>query len=126
MHKVLGSIPAPKSKKEMSLLNAVCYPGPEEEKTLFSLKISTISTDLLYLGRGRISAYHFMGLNDFYVFSCQSWCHMAVIPTLRRLKQEDQEFETSLVLVAHTCNPSNSGDRDQEDRVSKPAQENSS
>jgi hypothetical protein len=28
--------------------------------------------------------------------------------------------------VAHTCNPSNSGDRDQEDRVSKPAQENSS
>jgi hypothetical protein len=31
----------------------------------------------------------------------------------------------SWVLVAHTCNPSYSGDRDQEDRGSKPAQANS-
>jgi hypothetical protein len=30
------------------------------------------------------------------------------------------------VLVAHTCNPSYSGGRDQEDRSSKPAQANSS
>jgi hypothetical protein len=29
------------------------------------------------------------------------------------------------VLVAHTCNPSNSGGRDQEDRGSKPARANS-
>jgi hypothetical protein len=31
-----------------------------------------------------------------------------------------------LALVAHTCNPSYSGGRDQEDRSSKPAQENGS
>jgi hypothetical protein len=30
------------------------------------------------------------------------------------------------VMVAHTCNPSYSGDRDQEDHGLKPAQENSS
>jgi hypothetical protein len=29
-------------------------------------------------------------------------------------------------MVAHTCNPSYSGDRDQEDHGLKPAQENSS
>jgi hypothetical protein len=33
----------------------------------------------------------------------------------------EQESECSWALVAHTCNPSYSGGRDQEDRGSKPA-----
>jgi hypothetical protein len=67
---------------------------------------------------------------------------MPVVPAVRRLSQEDGEFEASLgyieklcfknshnlswVPVAHTCNPSYSGSRDQEDCGSKPVQAKSS
>jgi hypothetical protein len=36
---------------------------------------------------------------------------------------KEMQIKTTIkpVLVAHTCNPSNSGGRDQEDRSSKPA-----
>jgi hypothetical protein len=37
-----------------------------------------------------------------------------------------EEISMSQALVAHACNPSHSGDRDQEDCGSKPARANSS
>jgi hypothetical protein len=37
-----------------------------------------------------------------------------------------KRIESSQALVVHTCNPSYSGGRDQEDHSSKPAQANSS
>jgi hypothetical protein len=66
-------------------------------------------------------------------------------PRTRRLRSEDHKLKASLsytkkqkkkkkikktkksgrALVAHTCNPSYSGDRDQEDHDLKPAQANS-
>jgi hypothetical protein len=66
-----------------------------------------------------------------------------VIPALGRLRQEEHRFKASLdytvrfclkkilsnlsrAPVPHTCNPSYSGGRDQEDQGLKPAQANSS
>jgi hypothetical protein len=50
------------------------------------------------------------------------------MPALRRLREEDLEVQTetsnSQAPVAHTCNPSYSGGRDQENQGSKPAQSN--
>jgi hypothetical protein len=45
-------------------------------------------------------------------------------PRTWRLKQKDQELEVSQVPVAHACNPSYSGGRDQENYISekKPSQ----
>jgi hypothetical protein len=54
-------------------------------------------------------------------------------PTLRKVRQEDCEFQISidyiaqkgLALMAHICNPRYLGGRDQEDHGSKPAWANS-
>jgi tRNA A22 N-methylase len=69
-----------------------------------------------------------------------AWWYMPVIPALRRQRQEEPQLKISLgyivrpclkknkisqVLVAHTCNPSYTGGRDQEDRSLKPAWANS-
>jgi hypothetical protein len=77
-------------------------------------------------------------IEDFKHMLC--W-YISVIPTLKRLRQEDLEFKVSLgyvarsclkktktsqALVAHSYNPSYSGDRDQEDCGLKPARANSS
>jgi hypothetical protein len=52
----------------------------------------------------------------------RSKCFYMVSGSQRRLKTS----RTTWALAAHACNPSCSGGRDQEDRGSKPAQENSS
>jgi hypothetical protein len=44
----------------------------------------------------------------------------------KNIKKEKLKKKKSRVLMAHACNPSYSGDRDQEDRSSKPAQTNRS
>jgi hypothetical protein len=53
------------------------------------------------------------------------WWYKPIIPVFKRQRQENQEFKASWVQVAHACNPSNSGGRDQEDGGLKPAQANS-
>jgi hypothetical protein len=71
----------------------------------------------------------------------QVWWDLPAITALRRQKQKDLKSTASLghkakmkikikarcsrALVAHACNPSYSGGREQEDRGSKPAQANS-
>jgi hypothetical protein len=63
--------------------------------------------------------------------------YMSMIPALRRLRQKDhclgyivrhfkkKKKNQSQAPVAHTCNPSYLGGRDQEDQGSKPAWANS-
>jgi hypothetical protein len=62
---------------------------------------------------------------DGWAFSTISSCHN-VLPHHRPKSNGRNWPRTSRALVAHTCNPSYSGNRDQEDHGSKPAQANSS
>jgi hypothetical protein len=46
-------------------------------------------------------------------------------PSTWEVEEENQEFEASQASMAHTCNPSYPGGRDQEDHGSKPTRANS-
>jgi hypothetical protein len=97
---------------------------------------------------GGMNIYENYFIKQFQKWSCPVWWCIPTIPALKRLRQEDCEFQTRLgylarlclkqtnkksktkikngwASVAHACNPSYSRRRDQEDHGSKLAWANS-